>query len=380
MERRIERASPLPAQPAGPFSGLPSPPTPDGFNDLYLGLPGSAIFLAARARVDGSTSSRAACLRALELLRSRGIGAGEAVLGGLVGIGGSIYALAVIGRLLDEPRFLDDAHRLVDRIDPAAIERDAFPDVACGSAGLILGLLALGDLVGVPGRCDRTPLEVAELCGDRLLRWSEGGCPGGRSGFSHGASGIATALARLARATGRTELAVRALALLAAERPLRDPASRRWRVADTDAFASPGTWCFGAPGLALARLAALDLTAEPAERAALADEVESALLQTAETAPAGPDHLCCGTFGRIETLLLAYRLTGRHDLAEQAASLAAAALDAAEERGGFSIDGPAFAASLFRGVAGIGLTLVRLAAPHEALPSPLCFEAPEVSA
>ncbi|HEX2165097.1 MAG TPA: lanthionine synthetase LanC family protein [Thermoanaerobaculia bacterium] len=350
------------------------PPTPDGTFDLYLGVPGSALFLAALARVDGSSDDRERCLRAIAPLRRSAAPREAPPNGALTGTAGAVYALSVVAHLLDEPSLLDDAHRLADRIDLRAIAEDRFPDVACGSAGTLLCLLALGPRLDQPGPRGRTPRDLALRCADRLLVWC-GEERRVRSGFSHGASGVATALARLAAVTGREDLASAALRLLARERDRFDAAAGRWTVSEQDPLASPCSWCFGAPGLALARLAVAEHVA-PSRAAALREEAETALEQTLTAPPdGGLDHLCCGVFGRVETLLVAHRLTGRPDLAEGARALAHRALDAAEEAGGFRIDHPSLAASFFRGVAGIGYALLRLGGASD-LPSPLHFEAP----
>jgi lantibiotic modifying enzyme len=134
-------------------------------------------------------------------------------------------------------------------------------------------------------------------------------------------------------------------------------------------------WCHGAPGIALARATALDVLDDDARR-----EVDTAIVTTLAAGAGGPDHLCCGTLGRVDVVLTCGRILGREDLVDRAVGLAALVVQRSTERGGFSVERPGregtgFEPGFYRGLSGIGFELLRLARPTE-IPSVLAFQAP----
>src|SRR5262249_8605447 len=137
--------------------------------DLYAGACGIALFLATVERVTGGAGYRALIDGAVQPLRSAlaardarvarwlGLGAG-------VGMGGVVYALARVSRLLDAPVLLDDARTAASLITAERIAADDSFDVVAGVAGAILGLIALYEASG-----DEAALAVAGACGEHLL-------------------------------------------------------------------------------------------------------------------------------------------------------------------------------------------------------------------
>jgi type 2 lantibiotic biosynthesis protein LanM len=327
---------------------------------LYSGTVGICLFLAALHRVAGGDAERELSLRGVEALRrAPRLSRPEDGIGGVAGLGSILYGLLWIGELLGEPALLADAYELSAQLSPEEIARDPHLDVVRGAAGALLALLALDRVHPGPNRRGHTPLELAGLCADHLL--AHRGPPHG--GFAHGTAGICHALLRLYGRTGRPELLAAVREGLAAERGLRAPEGSR------------ATWCNGAPGVALGRLDTLDLLDEPVIR----EEIQRGLAAT-RSLPLNPtDHLCCGTMGRVEVLLQAHRISGGGGLLEAARDLAsrvlarggAGARFATVPAGGHSLFDP----TLFRGDAGVGFTLLRLAAP-EALPCLLLLQPP----
>jgi lantibiotic modifying enzyme len=124
-------------------------------------------------------------------------------------------------------------------------------------------------------------------------------------------------------------------------------------------------WCHGAPGIGMSRLALLDVDSDPA----FAGEIEAAVEATIRHGIRSADHLCCGNFGRIDFLVEAARRLGRTDLHGLAVAAAKARLDRCRQAGSFPLssdDAPEWLKpSLFRGTAGVGYALLRLAAPDE---------------
>ena len=135
-------------------------------------------------------------------------------------------------------------------------------------------------------------------------------------------------------------------------------------------------WCHGAPGVALARLGCLDVVQDPIVR----EDLEIALDTTARGGITTLDHLCCGNMGRIEIALLASRRLGSDRLRQIAAVGATAVLLRAQRAGAYTLQtrpeqNATFQPGFFRGIAGIGYELLRVAQP-EILPSVLAFEPP----
>lgn len=324
-------------------------------SDLYGGTAGIALFFAALARaVDGGTGRwRDLALRIAAPLGR--VPEARRGIGGLTGLGARIYTLTVVGELLGEPDLIHQAEGIAARLDP---EGDDRLDVMSGAAGALLALLALD--ASVP---ESLPKERAAACGAHLLGrfpWE------GSTGFAHGAAGIAYALLRLAARTGDAAAREMAGMAIAIERGLGLPPGQT-------------TWCRGTAGIALARLGTLDVLDGPETR----EEIRAALDLTRSSALTPMDHLCCGNLGRAEVLLAASEILGDPELAEAAREMAGQVLARGAAKGGLTwlpsgsvAGGSGFDPSFFRGAAGAGYTLLRLASPH-VLPCVLRLEPPD---
>src|SRR5262249_44460724 len=163
-------------------------------------------------------------------------------------------------------------------------------------------------------------LAAAIRCGEKLLASSK---PTGRgvswfiriggdepqTGFSHGASGIALALFDLASASGDERFRATAMAAMEFEREafwlelerwLRDPEREAGRAPAGDAEKSLAmTWCYGAPGVGLARRGAL----RSVEDAILREELARATAITLERGFGSNHSICHGDLGNLDLLL-----------------------------------------------------------------------------
>jgi lantibiotic modifying enzyme len=360
---------------------------------LYGGTAGIALFLAALDHARGTDEHRARVLGALAPLRRKlaDLGADPAraaalrlPVGGMVGLGAFVYALLRAGTWLGEPALVREAHAATGLLTPERIAADAHLDVVKGCAGAVLALLALHRALPGPNAAGDTPLALAVRCAGHLLERraaTDGGprawpAPGlaPLTGFAHGASGIGFALLRLYAETGDARLREAALEGFAYERGLYVAASRDWWDPRFGRLLSQNAWCYGAPGMALARLQAV-------RRGAADEETRGELglfLELARDLPdIAADHLCCGTLGRAEVLSVAAAALGDPAQHRAARALGRRVLARAAARGGFALLDPDAAQGsdlgLFSGLAGIGYALLRLARPA-ALPSPLCLE------
>jgi type 2 lantibiotic biosynthesis protein LanM len=358
---------------------------------LYDGTLGIALFLAAFDRIAGGSGHRELVLASIAPLRRRLASPSppNLGLGGLIGLGSILYGLTRIGTFLDEPELVGEARGLIPLITPERIAADGRRDVLLGAAGAILSLLALERALP-QGSAGPDPLAAALACARHVLegqvswdgRPAAWPAPPDRpplSGFSHGAAGIACALLALYRRTGRRELLDAAREGISFERTLYSSEAANWLDLRFPGTTFMTSWCNGAPGIALGRLAALDALAGPE----IEEDVERALATTLALEMTPADHVCCGNLGRVEILLYAAGRLGDDGLRGAAHSLAGRVLERARSAGGFGFStepggpgGPGaipWDPSLFHGAAGIGYGLLRLARPA-ALPSVLALE------
>lgn len=357
-------------------AGNPAPRTTAELT-LYNGLAGRGLFFAALARQTEKPAFRSAALRSADQLAEALAGTDaarfEAELspGVARGWGGLLYAADRMAELLGEGGSL--APLVLAGLEGAAAraegEAHLKAEVADGAAGALLALLASPRLATsdeVRGLAERYAALLAEH-------------PLSAAGFAHGAAGTALALRLASRVLGNPALLAAAEAANAAERLAFSKEAGNWPV--TGAERSPGkpvfmvAWCHGAVGVGLGRVGELAAGADGLARADLA-----AAVKAAAAAPESPvDHLCCGNLGRLELLLEAGLALGKPGLIERAQHAAAQGLTRVEREGGFRLDPatphsePTATTGFFRGLAGIGYQLLRLAQPGE-LPSVLRFE------
>jgi lantibiotic modifying enzyme len=191
--------------------------------------------------------------------------------------------------------------------------------------------------------------------------------------MSHGAAGYAYGLAALADATGNQDYADAATECIAFEDSTFDADHHGWAdLRDTVDAGWPCKWCYGAPGIGLARLAMAKLAGVPLE--SCATDIDRALVGAERGWPVTTDTLCCGTLGNIELLWEAADVLGRRDLHDRATRQLLAVVQTAQAAGDYrwSSGTSRFNLGLFRGIAGIGYTLLR-AADHS-LPNVLVWE------
>jgi lantibiotic modifying enzyme len=201
------------------------------------------------------------------------------------------------------------------------------------------------------------------------------------SGFSHGAAGMAWALLLLFEATGEERYRRCALDAIAHERTLFSPAHGNWLDlregqdgnADPEAKGDCATtWCHGAAGIGLARLATLSLLDEPAVR----EEIDAARAAVVREGFGTNHSLCHGDLGNLELLAMAAEVLGDPLGRLTVRRFARGILDDVQSDGWkcgnpLGVECP----GLMTGLAGIGYGLLRLAVP-ERVPSVLLLEAP----
>lgn len=359
---------------------------------LYGGSAGVGLFLAELHGATGDAEVRETALAALRHALSRaGTLPGSKRLGLYNGGVGIALAAARVGALLDAESLRDGARGLLGVLEGEQHAPDVF-DLIDGRAGAIAGLLVLRRLLDEPRL-----LEFATRLGDELLRTAERSERGlswrmptaphevGWTGFSHGAAGPGHALLELAHASGEARYTHAAEQAFAYERSWFSAAEGNWpdlrgllvrkqRPPRELPFAT--TWCHGAPGIALSRLRAFELTGSPEYR----EEAVTALRTTQRALEAGLRSdtegfsLCHGMAGNAEVLRLGAAL-----LEESSASLPGQLAELGMRRyasgaAPWPCGAPGETPGLFLGLAGIGHFYLRLQVPS--IPSVLLLGAP----
>jgi type 2 lantibiotic biosynthesis protein LanM len=344
--------------------------------DLYAGSSGIILALAYLGSF-GFEKYTALARRALNTLRARLENRAENIrsIGAFDGWSGIIYMLSHLGALWQDAGLLSWANSLVERL-PALIDQDNALDVVGGSAGCIGALLALHHI-----SASEKALAVAGQCGDRLLakaQPAEGGLGWFNNietvkpitGFAHGAAGIAWALLELAAGTGNQKYKDTALAAIAYEHTQYSSAAGNWaeNAPGSEQAVGPSmAWCYGAPGIGLARIAALKHSHHPIVRADLERAIEAAL-----KFGVGANHsICHGDLGNLDFLLQAAQAIGSRELSAKVGELTNQIIASIKKYGWLcgvplAVESPA----LMNGLAGICYGLLRIAAP-ERVPSVL---------
>jgi hypothetical protein len=283
--------------------------------DLYAGTAGIAWLLGCLHGSRPEPRLRATALGALRHAARRGTGTDNppGLYDGALGVA---LVAARLSATLAEPELLETARRTLItscRSDPGSA------DVLSGLSGMILGLLALDNVVDVDEasrvqaltRWSRSLIEAARTTsGTASWSWSGQRTHRDPTGLSHGAAGVALALDSLAARTGDQELSRTAGLARAYERMAFDPLEGNWadyRLAAGQRRWTPRysvAWCHGAAGIALDRLRGYQLTGD----SRLRDEAHAALgairvwLERALEVSSPNFSLCHGIAGNLEVL------------------------------------------------------------------------------
>jgi lantibiotic modifying enzyme len=363
---------------------------------LYDGIAGLASFFAAYYSVTKDPEAQrlalllaASARKEIEIIsRGKSQGKGIISIGGMVGLGSLLYSFIRLADWLKAPELFDSALAIVAAITPELILADQRLNVVEGCAGALLALLAFAQEARTRGVDEKKASDLAQLCGQHLLARRIVSTSGQRawltthsiavSGFALGVSGISYALVRLFQHTGREEFREAALEGFAFERALYMPEQKRRSDPSWNGVLVGEGWCCGVAGFVLSRVGSVEFIDVPAIR----HDIEGALNHLRSTQGSSRDQLCCGNFGKIDTLHTAATVLERISLSEYALHLTKQVL-ARSITVGFRFEPPAdchmatdpfhFTPSLFMGLSGIGYVLLRLLYPG-LFPSMLLLE------
>ncbi len=325
--------------------------TPLG-ESLFSGRTGISLFFAALANISKDKKWEHAALNSISALREsiqldRDL-TGIMGIGGMTGVGGCIYGLLNIGKLLNKPELIEEAKKVIDSILPVHIDADEQYDVIFGSAGLILSLLSFHKQVPSPD-----VLNLAMYCGKHLCKKAKNITSKQAAwqneqkksllGMSHGNAGIAYALAKLNQAEFHPTIQ-RAFTY---ERSYYSKEEKNWPHLGINAFRC--AWCHGGSGIGLARL----FSAPYIQDQQIDQEISDAIEITIQHLNEGGATLCCSLPGRLEFLSEAAKT--RKELlpfVERGIKNLFAQLDNPPEE--------IYRPNFMQGQAGLGYTLLRL--------------------
>ncbi|MBE1161786.1 type 2 lanthipeptide synthetase LanM family protein [Dyella acidiphila] len=353
--------------------------------DIYFGLGGVTVALAGYLRevhdgranpvpgIEAALNGALHTLTALEAIQP------PRNIGGFAGYGAQIWTWLTLRELLQRPELIERAVASAEALEAKGLHGDDGFDIIDGAAGVIVPLLGLADATG-----DARWLALAARAAEHLENTAVIDALGARwmtrfeqaiGGFSHGATGIGWALARLAAsaagsAADRSRWSALADAAFAFEDSLYEESCGNWiDKRHPELNKSHDTWCNGSVGIGLA---AADLYARSGDARHLQR------LRRATVAARGKwgiSHtLCHGDFSLWELQMRAAALDPvacAEDLTESAAHV----ISSIEEQRGI-VTGrarAAFTPGLMNGLAGAVHGLSRLH-PECTLPSPLLLE------
>ncbi|MCR9117424.1 MAG: hypothetical protein NXI22_10815, partial [bacterium] len=340
--------------------------------DLYGGKIGVALFLACAYRTVGDIRFRdAACEVCDGVIRSiddSSLPEESKVSGlGAIGIGGLIYGLVSISRLLRDDLWISVANQIAQRIPLEGVLSDASLDVIDGHAGLGLALLLLRRSCEVDSKVE----ELIQASADCLVLRHKSSGPGWKTdrssvpltGFSHGAAGIAYFLAKYSQDYRNDEAAFAAKQAIDYENNWFDHVNLNWRdlrngVSKVEFMNS---WCHGATGIGLSRLATMEYTGWN-----YADDVEYAISSLQKENPVDSfDSLCCGNAGRLDFILEYLRVNRANMSWHHGNEIVKQLLNKKSVLLTKHAKHPRLRVGLFRGVSGIGYALARYLSPEE---------------
>jgi type 2 lantibiotic biosynthesis protein LanM len=334
---------------------------------IYLGDLGILIFLAATEKMLGFK-----CFPETSHFRGRLKDSGLAAdypLGICNGLGASIYASLLLGALTVKDSWTELALSLNAKTAP--LSKINSLDITSGVAGFLLATTRL--FQSTQDACAKTNAEAAATilanCFDPNAGWRQ---PDGNSylGFAHGLAGIVFALEQYQRVTGDPQYQPLIKQALALEN--EQFADHSWPNMLHGPRRTFKNWCHGTAGILMMRAATGAL--EP-ERFA-PDELAHLLEKVGRRGQA--DLWCCGNFGIAEALNYIGQEANLPEAQKRGVVLLEETLERGLKGGFFRLESTlgenfCFSPSLFRGTAGIGYSLLRLAYPGE-LPCILAFE------
>ncbi len=360
-------------------------------DNLYDGNLGIALFLACLSEITGRHDYSDCAEQALHAVFQDIARSSIVKQAGFTGLGGAIYVLAYMlndktptgtptQQQADRQCWLRYADDCLTRLE-SIIEQDTNVDVMAGNAGAVQALIYLSE---VPELTSQARL-LATKAGEHLLnQFLDDGADSGwiipehnktLTGFSHGSSGIALALANLTRRWGDDRFLAIARKAITAENQQFCDVNQNWPD-KRDGLESVwrSTWCHGAAGITLSRC----MTPELADSDTIQHDLAVCAFQLQHRDKLTNHSLCHGLLGNLS---IAQTLALHSD--EVAVTWQQTFIDLRQkvfnhlDKHGFRTATPDnhLQFSLMNGLAGMGLILLRLIAPNR-IPDVLALAGP----
>ncbi len=327
--------------------------------DLYAGVPGIGLFLAAAAvatgRADLADAGRLVLTRHARLLDPATFDLVDVSAGVGQGLGGALTAALHGGLLLRDPDLVAAAWQALPGI-ARVVPQDQVHDYVTGTAGALAACLAFARTAEPGGERHTLAVELAGTCATHHADWWRARPAGAEifTGFAHGLSGMAPYLAEYAAVSGDRRAADTARAQLDRLETLRG-SDDDWDLGSavpTRAYA----WCHGAPGIALGLAMSAPLLPGAVDPVRLRRAVEL----TQQHGLGNNVTACHGDLGTLDILAQVAELSGDDRLATHVvATFDRLQDDVLEPHLRRSDSRLCFTTSAFLGTTAIGLALCR---------------------
>ena len=287
---------------------------------LYEGMSGLAIFFNALYAVDPQKEYLIIC-NAIEKelftytdeMCERNEGIENESSGAFGGEASIMYTYEVLYKITNKEKYLDYAKKHY-KILKKAITRDSSFDLVYGNAGAVITLINMYQLTG-----NKEYIASAEIAGDIIVNaqekegsikggWNGDGRTSPLAGFSHGASGIVLALAKLWQVTQKEEYLLSLLDGIKFENSLFVKEKGNWkdeRVYAGEKASDGGSftvaWCHGAAGILLSR-SKVNVILNGRYSDLIENDIKVAVNTILKEGILGNNCLCHGNLGNTEIL------------------------------------------------------------------------------
>lgn len=354
--------------------------------DLYFGLGGVAVVLAGYLHevehgradpVDGVEQALEGALQSQIAMEAIDV---PDKVGGFTGYASQVWTWLTLHDLLKRPELLPHAVASARALEQRGFDDDEHFDIIDGAAGAIVPLLGLAEATGdarwtaLATRAAQR-LEAGAIVDERGARWPTSGSPHPSNGFSHGATGIAWALARLVLAgAGDAQQRARWSALsdaaFAFQESCYDETLRNWLDSrEVDGSFNFPTWCHGSVGIGLSACDLYARTRSPRHLRTMRRAVATVRDQW------GTSHTLCHGDMSLRELLVAAAALDPEQCATDPDEATAQIVSSIEEHRGMvgGLTRAAFTPGLMTGLSGAIHGLNRMH-PQSGLASPLLLE------
>jgi type 2 lantibiotic biosynthesis protein LanM len=351
---------------------------------IYEGLGGIAISYAASGKILNNKSFKEVSRNILngipEYFKHNYFEPDKQLCGIGHGVGSSLYTISVIEQLIGTGMHLGVVQNALNLVKLEWIDSQQEVDLINGLSGLLLALLKVYEIFGLSEALDKAIYVRKKIMSLRNgsssnSLWNSTVENKTLTGFSHGLSGIVRALSETLKFDHSSEVIEVIKTATQFENNCFDASEGQWpdpRVPEN--FVGPkdqlfrSTWCYGAPGIGLSRIALMKRLNDENYCNDL-DRCVRSSINALDNQHDYIDHLCCGNLGRIELLIEAGIFLNSDELIYKAGQYAMRLIEVANIRGGYKLSGLApeiiFNPGLFQGISGIALQLLRASNPKD---------------